>query len=536
MPRLLKRDTIRLLEASVDALSLANIGLAIPRKAGSFRAAAEFGLIGTAAEQSMAACLVEAHGIEVLTRDPVTGHYKTGAQVHTEFRRLVRQRPPRAAFLFDGVGEIEAHATALIASTDRLNILLDLRAGGLHAGQGGRIDLAMAMSDDVARFLLLLSKSIKIKPYLTGMPVPSIQPQTKISLVQDLVKDLKDVTDKSQVSTLLASAFLVLPSVPENEPDWLRALDRIKVAYNKRDVSFLVNILSNALPVTFVRQSPAQSDEFLPVKFQPNNPDALPVAFEFMKSSFTKTKEQWSACVGLANGLLDQGQLQLPQIEFVLNLFVLGLQKAGVLEGESDEAKLAHIQTWPFIAASLDARGTAFPYWFLIRKTDNLSQLKSYLNKAAKYSKGNLPERLTEVNEGIDCLLQQKNLSSTSKLKTEMDDFFDRSEDCYEKLPSVASKQRGTERDPGLELEAKIDELVANTSSLGNLLNKLVLNEYKLTPISRSYWMGKIIEGMNSEHDKASLVKVLRSKEHSTKHTGVRKAIRLIDFFDDGPS
>lgn len=39
---------------------------------------------------------------------------------------------------------------------------------------------------------------------------------------------------------------------------------------------------------------------------------------------------------------------------------------------------------WPLIAASLSYTGTFGPYWYFVRMTSDLDQLKSYISRAAK--------------------------------------------------------------------------------------------------------------------------------------------------------
>jgi len=67
MPLYLRRDSIRMFEASLNVLHLAlsNLGTTARyevRQSNSMHAA-EIGLIGSAAELAMSACLVHAHGL-----------------------------------------------------------------------------------------------------------------------------------------------------------------------------------------------------------------------------------------------------------------------------------------------------------------------------------------------------------------------------------------------------------------------------------------------------------------------------------------
>jgi hypothetical protein len=70
MPSLLRHESIRLVEASREALQLAVSSLGSKKRV-SFRQpqaeySIEIGLIGVAAELAMTACLVQAHGTSII--------------------------------------------------------------------------------------------------------------------------------------------------------------------------------------------------------------------------------------------------------------------------------------------------------------------------------------------------------------------------------------------------------------------------------------------------------------------------------------
>ena len=107
MPRLLKKDAIRLLEASVESLNLALVGLGLPQRVAfkeeSAQYSAAIGLIGASAELAMAACLIQAFGKQALVLP--SGYYKSAAEIHGEFKRLLRDAPPIASFFTKGIQE-----------------------------------------------------------------------------------------------------------------------------------------------------------------------------------------------------------------------------------------------------------------------------------------------------------------------------------------------------------------------------------------------------------------------------------------------
>ena len=132
MPALLKRDTIRLLEASVESLHLAVSSLASPKRtelrqeSASF--ATEIGLIGSAAELAMAACIVQALGPSALVA--TNGQFKTFREILAEFRSLVRLATPVSEFLTIGIADPGEHRNQLLESAKGFGILATGRAGG----------------------------------------------------------------------------------------------------------------------------------------------------------------------------------------------------------------------------------------------------------------------------------------------------------------------------------------------------------------------------------------------------------------------
>ena len=101
MPMYLKRDTIRLLEASVESISLAVAALGLPRRYESREPASEnsiaIGLAGVSAELAMSAIIVQAKGEQAL-RFP-SNFYKTGSHIVDDFRLLITSQIPKMVFL-----------------------------------------------------------------------------------------------------------------------------------------------------------------------------------------------------------------------------------------------------------------------------------------------------------------------------------------------------------------------------------------------------------------------------------------------------
>ena len=122
--------------------------------------------------------------------------------------------------------------------------------------------------------------------------------------------------------------------------------------------------------------------------------------------------DQWRADVANANGRLNQGLLHIPPIEFVKEIFVLRLDKIDVL---NPKGQLSAHEVWPFVISSLSVQGTPGPYWFLVRSTPDLGQLRALIEKAAELGSGYLKRNTQEVLNGIEAIRRGKPVASTVK-------------------------------------------------------------------------------------------------------------------------
>ena len=144
MPMYLKRDTIRLLEASVESISLAVAALGLPRRYESREPASEnaiaIGLAGVSAELAMSAIIVQAKGEQAL-RFP-SNFYKTGSHIVDDFRSLITSQIPKMVFLTQNVKNPADHISRILELSSKFKLLTKSRAGGLHAGKGPSRDVS----------------------------------------------------------------------------------------------------------------------------------------------------------------------------------------------------------------------------------------------------------------------------------------------------------------------------------------------------------------------------------------------------------
>lgn len=172
MPMYLKRDTIRLLEASVESISLAVAALGLPRRYESREPASEnsiaIGLAGVSAELAMSAIIVQAKGEQAL-RFP-SNFYKTGSHIVDDFRLLITSQIPKMVFLTQNVRNPADHISKILELSSKFRLLTKSRAGGLHAGKGPSRDVCIACVNNVIDFINLLGQSSRIKPYTESVP------------------------------------------------------------------------------------------------------------------------------------------------------------------------------------------------------------------------------------------------------------------------------------------------------------------------------------------------------------------------------
>ena len=116
MPMYLKRDTIRLLEASVDSICMAVTSLGLPQRYDLREASSEnaiaIGLAGVSMELAMSSIIVQVNGERSL-RLP-SGFYKTGAQIIDDFKSIIVSQIPKMLFLTQGIDNPSDHIAALL--------------------------------------------------------------------------------------------------------------------------------------------------------------------------------------------------------------------------------------------------------------------------------------------------------------------------------------------------------------------------------------------------------------------------------------
>jgi hypothetical protein len=532
MPQLLRRDTIRLLEASVESLHLAILSLGVPQRHAprnaNARYAATVGLIGTSAELAMSACIVQVNGSRSLIQP--TENFKTASHVCSDFRRLLRDAPPAIGFLTQGLSGEASHRRTLLKCTEGFKRLATVRAGGLHWGLGPERAVCGVLAQSVACFLTELSRSARIHSYTPVIPqLP--EPVSQITgLAEQLAARATKATSVDEQAQHLTNLFLILPDIPDDPPEWLEALGRVAVAPKRRDVLYLLRSCSQAVPGHLRKISDAE--DAIPVAVRPNDPTALPISPEHLRTSFSRLSDQLQADIANANGRLSQRMWAPPPADTVKSIFVDGLSDMNLL---GPTGTLTAHQAWPFIAASLAVQGTPGPYWFLVRATSDLGQLKALLADAATLGPAFIVSNLPEIIAGIEAIATDTPVPASCEKLQKLVLAKEAAENKQEALQGLVQRGQDAERQPPPELAEDILAASRGEMTVGECLVKLVsLNPTPSGSMAR-YWSRVLCDAATTREDLVGVGKVLSCDAVGSAHTAARKALRLIDFLENGP-
>ncbi|WP_312644122.1 hypothetical protein [Hydrogenoanaerobacterium sp.] len=534
MPMYLKRNTIRYFEASVDAISLAVTALGLPQRheirESTSKNAVAIGLAGVSAELAMSAIIVQAQGEKALLHP--SGFYKTGTHIVDDFRKLINSQIPKMLFLTQGIKDPAKHISNILNTTSKFKLLTKARAGGLHAGIGPSRDVCIACVNDVITFIDILGESSRIKTYTLTVPRKIEMPKSYDLIIDDMISKVAKSSSDIDKANALASVYLVVPELPDQEPDWFPAFERLCIAPKTNDISFLLETLETSKYASLIKVSKSQVG--MPVVIQKGNPSTLPIEPQYLKKSFSNIRDQVYADRGTANGRLDQNQFDPPPIESVYEVFAFQFYLLGITQFE--EEVLTSVDTWPFIAASLSYTGTLGPYWYFVRMTSDLDQLKSYISRAAKIGGGAIHNGVLEFTEGFKAIKDNKFLSKSSGFAQKLIEQYEKSGEKRKNLIKLYSKNRNNDKYLCEDAKTDLYQICDEDKPVGEMLVKLAERTYKLSSgKSYSYWARVICEAAVELEDAQGLLAILKSTELSVAHTAAKKALRVIDFINFGP-
>jgi hypothetical protein len=451
--------------------------------------------------------------------------FKTAGAILEDFRKLVREATAASDFLVQGLDDAASHRDALTRLTVGFRRLVPIRAGALHAGRGLLHEAAVVQANEVSSFLTTLACAKRLQPYLTEVPTCPWYSIDRNIIIDDLARRLRSA-NPADLPGLISSVFLVLPDIPDEEPEWLEVLERVSVAPRRQDIEYLLNAVEAAVPASLRRVQPG--GEPLALGVRSNDAGALPIAPQFLRRQFSEISEMWHADIATANGRLNQGQLDLPPPEAVREALAIGLDRARILEpGSSFSAQ----QSWAAIMSSLDVQGTRGPYWFLVRRTDDLGQLNARMRTVVD-DMGINAQRVEEFFYGLEALRNRTVLNRDDRVFGALVADLDRANEDRPRLQNAELRNRGQARSLPTALRIQLSEVVDGGESVSSLVMDLLDGNYPAEALR--YWLRLLADVATEADDLPAMVAILGS-DTSPAHTAARKALRRIDFKLYGP-
>ena len=539
MPKFLKNNTIVLLDGGVESYLMALYGMAMPTlrnlRKPETKQAPIVGLYGAAAELLVKACLVQAKGVEAMYKDGniASGVYRFGSEVIEDMRRYIKNEDSCISYIWGNPDDHAEQRTKILHCLGKFKLHQELRANGLHAGLGCSRDIAIAVASDIFDFIQLLSQSKKLKPYLKNLPAPEAAIRDREVIIEDLTRRFRSAKDNAAKVNLLRGMYIVLPYIPEIKPDWVDSFDRIAVSPpTEGDLSYLAKTLTDAHSIYLLKNRGGKDG--VPVRIEPHNPEALPIAIQNIKRTLSTTPDKFNNDILTANTRLDENRLDLPIDEFLVDLYALGLDSAGVLTAEN--RKLTAQQAWPFVAAAYSTNGTPRPCWFIISQCDEIDQLIAYMQRAAICGNGFLKRRIPELIASLQAYKNHTIVCFTTAKDT-----------AFKDLPVSKTKienMSGEQKKPFTPVflrkylpsdcvSAMIQDFVTGAKNAGNTLSALLELE-TLSENDRKIAL-TLLPLCFDGNNKNGLISVLRTKHLKNYISTARKMMFVADFIEYGP-
>jgi hypothetical protein len=530
MPRLLSNNAVRLLEASQESLALALFCLGTPSRGElrveSARYSPAIGLVGAAAEQALAAIIVQVRGEQAMMLSPT--QFKSARQILGDVRDLLRAPVPAVSFLTAGVPDAVGHRALVNEATQGFSLLFTQRAAGLHAGSGVSRAVTLMQALRVHGFLELLATSSRMRPYLDRLPTPLEDVIDQNVLVDELIQKFQHAQAPAERVTALRSLFLVLPEIPPEAPEWLDAFDRSVVSPTAADIALLLGTLQNAAPIRFQRINPG--GQGLNVVVRPNDPNALAIAPQHLRRAFGDIPDQFAADVGIANGRLNEGRLDLPPESFLLDLCLLGPERILHVLGRPN---LTVQEVWPFVATALIQQGTERPYWFLVSLVDDIGRLIGQLRLAARASTQEyFKQKVLAAIEALEAKRQEHPSHPDAELTAFTIAQFQQADQVRNDLSAAIERSEGTERkpeEPAITALMRVWEREVNPGQAFGAVLEIG------SGVARLYWSKRLAETSTEVEDRQMLIDILRNGDLAAAKTAARKALRLADIMTYGP-
>lgn len=533
MPKFMKNRAIELLDGGLESYLLAIYGLTLPnmrvRKHQESKYAPVMGLFGASTELIIKACLVQENNIDAMYKnnDSKSGIYKFGSEVLKEFKNDITHHSEKVSFLWKNPDEHGEQQNRLINYLDKFRLLQELRAQGLHAGIGCSRDIAVSTANDVYSFIMLLSQGKKLKAYIKNIPAPEETIKDREALIEDLSRRLNSKKNLDDKIGCLRNMYLVLPYIPDMAPDWIDQFEELTAVPPTVDgVNYLIKTLSDAHSIYLLKSRGGK--EGVPVKIEPNNPDAFPVGVQYIKRTLSTIPDQFNNDILTANTRLQQNRLDLPIDDFLIDLFALGLQQSGVL---IEKEKLTAQQVWPFVVSAYSTQGTPRPCMEFIKNCDELKKLQRYLEKAKSIGGGYYKRRADSIIQLIGAIDSGKKTSFDSakdKIFTEIRPFIELTTQRIAQNPFTPQFIRKANFSP--ETSEALGKYIDGSMTAGSTLEEILRQGNGDFDSGDKKAITQLIKLCNTYDDRNALVAILRNDSLKGYASQARKKMFLIDF------
>lgn len=523
----MKDRAIELIDGGIESYLLGLYGLTLPsvkqKRNAESKYAPVMGLFGASAELITKACLVQAYGISAMYKknDRHQEVYKFGTECIGELKKAIEIDDKAVSFLWSKENHTE-QKNEILGYLSKFRLLQDMRANGLHAGKGCSRDIAVVIANEIYHFTQSLAKSRRLKPYLRSIPAPEATVRDREAIIEDLSRRISTAKDLDENVDALRGMYIVLPYIPEITPDWMENYEKINILPpTDDDLKYLVTSLNDAHSIYLLKNRGGKDG--LPVRVEPENPNALPIAIQNIKRTINNIQDQFYNDALTSNTRLENGIIDLPVEDFLIDLYGLGPEKANIIkEGEWLTAQ----QVWPFVASAYSTAGTPWPCWDLIKHCNELDQLMAYLKRVNKSGNGYFKRRYSNLLEMLQCYRDRKHykpVKSTDKIFNEAVEWintpkinanpftpqFIRNNKISERVATILGNYLSGTIDPGTALE--------------NILSK------PITEISDRHVARELLHLCNTYDQRRGVIAVFRSTSMSSDKSTARKQMFFMD-------
>lgn len=535
MPKFMKDAAIAILDGAIETYILALYGKNIPTIRSLHKPetkfAPVFGLLGSCVELLVKACLVQAKGISAMYNegDTLKGSYLFAADALKELKGEIKNNSPCVSFLWKDPNDNDEIRGQTINYLNKFVLLLKNRADGLHAGLGCSNDVCSAAFCDVYDFISILSQGKRLKAYLKNIPAPEVPVRDREAIIEDLNRRLVASKDVNTKIGYLRNMYLVLPYVPEIEPEWVSILDHINVATpTNDDLSYLTKTLSQARSIHLLKAR--GGNEGVPARINQNDENALSIAVQYLKRELKTMPDKFQNDVLSANTRLAEKRLDLPVEDFIVDLFNVGILNANVI---LDGNKLTAQQVWPFVASAISSEGCPRPCFFIIRECDELNKLVAYLQQITPFANGYFRRRVDTVIACIKAIMNVTEMRYRSAKDRVYRDILE-----FKNTPmrygsdvfpiDFIRKHKLKEGENGI-----IQAFISNEIDAGTALQSILSIE-EFGEIEKKYAI-QLLKLCRTSKEKSGLVAVLNSPHLKTYRSDARKRMFCIDMIENGP-